>query len=261
MKYILFKNNKNMGCNEEIMKKDLSFEEFKELACNIPKRFTKTIFCLEEIDLRDDIEDIKYPEFDIYRHLMGFFETKQMAETGMKDCISKAQEEKTDIYCFKLYELPLNQVTNLNNFPYICNIREYLYDSKGIEIDHTVCSSLDEDVFTEYGSYLGKPKENIRVKEGDLVEIIGTDTVTLGIVSHDPINTEWCYDLYKRVRKKGDYPYTLDYSDDQTTIVDGSEYGNHSHIQLCDMMKPRFPVPDEIRKRFEDYLIQSQTPH
>ena len=45
-----------MGSNEEIMKKDLNFEEFKELACNIPKRYEKTVYCLEEIDFRDDIE-------------------------------------------------------------------------------------------------------------------------------------------------------------------------------------------------------------
>lgn len=49
--------------------------------------------------------------------------------------------------------------------------------------------------------------------------------------------------------------------DDQTTIVDGPEYGNHSHIQLCDMMRPRFPFSEEIRKRFEDHLIQSRNPH
>ena len=252
-----------MGKNQEIMGKNLSFEEFEELARNIPKRYEKTIFCLEEIDIIDEPDEIEYPEINIYRHIMGLFENKSLAEQGIADCIVMAKEEKTDIYCFKIYELPLNQVTNINRLTYMRSIREYLYDPKGLELDHTTCSSLDEDNWSFYvfGMYLGKPKREIRFKKGDLVEIIGTDTVTLGIVSQDPIDTEWCYDLYKRVRKKGDYPYTLDYSDDQTTIVDGSEYGNHSHIQLCDMMKPRFPVPDEIRKRFEDYLIQSQTPH
>ena len=51
-----------MGCNEEIRKRDLSFEEFKELACNFTKRYEKTIFCLEEIDIIDDADEIEYPE-------------------------------------------------------------------------------------------------------------------------------------------------------------------------------------------------------
>ena len=250
-----------MGKNNKLMMNDFSFEEFEELARNIPKRSERTILCLEEIDIMDELDEIEYPEIKIYRHIMGLFESKYIAEQGIVNCINKAQEEKTDIYCFKIYELPLNQVTNLNCFSYLRNIREYLYDSKGIEIDHTVCSSLDEDVFTEYGSYLGKPKKDIRVRKGNIVEILGNDKVTLGIVSQDPIDTEWCYNLYKRLKKKGDYPYSLDYSDDQTTIVDGPEYGNHSHVQLCNIMKPRFPIPVELRKRFEEYLVQSCIPH
>ena len=250
-----------MGKNKEIMGKDLSFEEFEELARNIPKRYEKTIFCLEEIDIIDEPDEIEYPEINIYRHIMGLFENKALAEQGLADCIIKAQEEKTEIYCFKIYELPLNQLTNLNSFSYLRNMREYLYDSKGMEIDHTVCSSLDEDVFTQYGSYLGKPKKDIRVRKGDLVEILGKDSVSLCIVSQDPINTECCYDLYCRLKAKGSNTYFLDYSDDQTPIVDGPEYGNHSHVQLCDMMKPRFPIPEELRKRFEDYLVQSSIPH
>ena len=250
-----------MGKNDKLMMKDLSFEEFEELARNIPKRYEKTIFCLEEIDIIDEPDEIEYPEINIYRHIMGLFENKSLAEQGIAECIDKAEEEKTDIYCFKIYELPLNKATNINTLTYLRCIREYLYDPNGLELDHTTCSSLDEDVFMEYGCYLGKPKKDIRVKEGDMVEILGDDKVTLGIISNDPIDTEWCYNLYKRLKKKGGYSYILDYSDDQTTIVDGPEYGNHSHIQLCDMMMPRFPISDEIRKKFEDYLIQSQTPH
>ena len=58
----------------------------------------------------------------------------------------------------------MNQVPNLNKFPYKRNNGEYLYGSKGIEIDLTVCSSLEEDVFTKYGSYLVKLKEKYKSK-------------------------------------------------------------------------------------------------
>lgn len=40
----------------------------------------------------------------------------------------------------------------------------------------------------------------------------------------------------------------------------GTEYGNHSHTQLCDIMVPRFPIPEELRRKYEDYLVSSRTP-
>lgn len=245
-----------MGYNNELLEKDLTFEEFEKLALNVPKRQVKTIFCLEEIDLTDDPVEMEsmYPEFHIYRHIMGFFDSIETAKNSIKECISKAKEKNTEIYCFKLYELPLNYITNLRNPPYLNSIREYLYDSEGKALDQTTCSSLDEDVFEKYGSYLGKPRKDLRFKKGDIVEVIGVDIVTLGIVSADPLDTEWHYDLYKRLKKEGGMAYFPDYSDDQVPIVDSPEYGSHSHIQLCDMMRPRFPISAELRNRYESYL-------
>lgn len=249
-----------MGRNIKLMEKELTFEEFMELAKNIPKRPGKTIFCLEEIDIRDDIDKIQYPEFHIERDIMGLFESREMAEGGITSCISNADEESRNIYGFKIYELPLDRITNLRNFSCLKSIREYLYDSNGKELDHSICSSLEEDVFEEYGSYLGKPESELRFKKGDMEEIIGSETVSLGIVSMDPVGIRWYYDLYQRLRKDGIWSYSSDYSDDQVPVVDGPDYGNHSHVLFCNMMKPRFPVSEELRNNFKDYLTQSLIP-
>lgn len=153
-------------------------------------------------------------------------------------------------------KLPLDTLCDLWSLDYPSCIREHLYGPKGELLEHPVCSSLDEDLGTEYGHYLGKPKSQLRFRKGDIVEVIAGDTVHLAIVSHHPIDTRWCYDRYRRARNDTKHRcYILDYSDDQVAVVDGPEYGNHSHTQLCDIMVPRFPVPEELRRRYEDYLF------
>lgn len=245
----------------DLIDRKLSFKEFERLAVNIPKRPRVTVFSLFETDILDDPEEMPsmYPEFRISRCCKGLFSTLSNAEAAIQSFI---QEKESEIYCFKIYELPLDTLSNLGSLDFPDCIREYLYDSKGEMLEHTVCSSLNDDLGTEYGYYLGKPKSELRFKKGDIVEVIGADTVSLAIVSHDPIDTKWCYDLYRRAMNDTKHRcYIFDYSDDQVAVVDGREYGNHSHIQLCDIMLPRFPVTDELRRQYEDYLVSSRTPH
>lgn len=249
-----------MGKNEEIMKKDLSFEEFENYARNVPRRGYKTVFCLVEIDVTTDSEEreVMYPEFEIFRSIKGIFSDKEQAETGIQECIKTAVKCHTEIYCFKVYEVPLNHVTYIGTGTFFRAVREYLYDDKGHEIDYTTCSSLDEDIFTEYGSFLGKPKEQMRFKKGDLVEVIEQDSVRLAVVNHDPTDTVWCYDLYKRLKKRNDLIYFLEASDNQATVLDGPSFHTHSHEQLVDIMKPRYPIPEEMKREYESFIPLSE---
>lgn len=238
----------------DLMDRELSFEEFEQLAANVPKRAGSSVFRLVEIDIPDDSDGNKsmYPEFQISRCCKGVFSSLSNAEAGIHSCVSK---NESDIYCFKIYELPLDRLSDIGGMDSPDCIREYLYGANGEMLEHTVCSSLMADLGTEYGSYLGKPKSQLRFKKGDIVEVMEDDTVRIAIISHDPIDTEWCYDLYRRVRKDTKHRrYMLDYSDDQVAVVDGPEYGNHSHIRLCDIMTPRFPVPEELRRLYEGWL-------
>ena len=249
-----------MGKNVDIMKQDLSFEEFEEMAMNIPRRDYKTVFCLVQIEVDEDLEEKKvmYPEFEIRQRMQGIFSDKAHAEEGIKECVKSALEDNVEIYCFKVYEVPLDQNTYLGTDNFYRSVREYLYDDKGHEIDSTTCSSLDEDIFTEYGSFLGKPKEHMRFKKGDIVEVIEQDKVRLAVVTHDPADTNWCYDLYKRLKKKDDLPYFLDESDYQVAVIDGPSYGTHSHEQLVDLMKPRYPIPEEMRREYESFITKCE---
>lgn len=245
----------------DLIDRELSFDEFGRLAANIPKRAGRTVHSLIEIDIIDDSDETLsvYPEFRISRCCKGIFSSMAKAEAALQSCVSN---NETDIYCFKIYELPLDCPSDFGSPDYPYCIREYLYGPKGEMLEHTTCSSLNEDIGTAYGHYLGKPKSQLRFKKGDIVEVIGEDTISLAIVSHDPVDTRRCYELYRRARNETKHRcYILDYSDDQVAVVDGPEYGNHSHTQLCDIMAPRFPIPEELRRKYEDCLISSGTPH
>lgn len=245
----------------DLIDRELSFEEFEHLADNIPKRSAgHTVHSLIEIDIIDDPDETLsvYPEFRISRCCKGLFSSISEAEVALQSCVGN---NESAIYCFKIHELPLDCPSDFGSLDYPDCIREYLYSPKGEMLEHTTCSSLNDDIGTKYGHYLGKPKSQLRFKKGDIVEIIGVDTVHLAIASHDPIDTNRCYELYRRVRNETKHRcYILDYSDDQVAVVDGPEYGNHSHTQLCDIMVPRFPIPEELRRKYENYLVSSQTP-
>lgn len=249
-----------MGKNVEIMNRNLTFEEFENYARNVPRRCYKTVFCLIEIDVTTDREEreVMYPEFEIRQRMQGIFSDKEQAERGIQECIKNAVEWNTEIYCFKVYEVPLNHVTYIGTGNFFKSVREYLYDEKCNLLDYTICSSLDEDIFTEYGSFLGKPAESMRFKKGDLVEVIEQDKVRLAVVNHDPTDTIWCYDLYKRLKKRDDLPYFLDESDYQVAVLDGPSYDTHSHEQLVDLMKPRYPIPVEMRREYESFIALSE---
>ena len=239
----------------DLIDRELSFEEFEHLAASIPKRYMESVFSLVEIDLADDPEDMPsvYPEFRIARCCKGVFSSLSNAEAAIQRCVSKSE---SIIYSFKIYELPLDSLSDLGSMDYPYSIREYLYGATGEMLEYTTCSSLMADFGTEYGYYLGKPKSQLRFRKGNIVEVIGTDTVRLAIVSHDPIDTLWCYKLFLRIKNDSKHRcYMLDSSDDQVAVVDGPEYGNHDHTQLCDIMTPRFHIPDELRNLYEGYLI------
>ena len=245
----------------DLVDTDLSFDEFEHLAANIPKRPGATVFSLIEIDVWDDLDEMPsvYPEFRITHCCKGLFSSLSNVEDGMRSCISK---NESVIYCFKIFELPFDSLSDLGDMNYPCSIREYLYGPKGDRLEQTICSSLRDDVGTKYGCYLGKPKSQQRFKKGDIVEVIGADTVSLAIVSHNPTDTHWCFDLYQRVKRDTEYRrYMLDASDDQVAVIDGPEYDNHSHTQLCDIMPTRFPLTEELMQRYKNYLVLSQTPH
>lgn len=249
-----------MDKNTDILNNRLSFEEFASLAINIPRRDYATVFVLVRLEVLENPEqrECMYPEFGIRRVITGVFTDKGEAEAGIRTSVESAREDGIVIYCFKLYEVPLNYVCMIGVLQSLRSVREYLYDGSGKELDYTTTSSFEEDVATPYGLFLGKPKDQIRFKKGDLVEVIEHNKVRLAVVSHNPIDTKWCYRLYRRLVENDRLPYILDYSDYQVAVIDGPSYVTHRHVLLCNLKSPTFPIPDDIRQRYVDYFLECE---
>lgn len=243
---------------EELVNRKLSFEEFEYLALNPPKRPGKSIFQLEAIMYlqysNSERLRARYPKFKIKRREMGYFSTLAKAEAGIAQLIEEAAEPYR---AFKVYELPVDHVCRCYN---LSDIRQYLYDEKGNMLEHTHCSAVLEDHDTKYGVFLGVPTDEQRIKKGDIVEVLHGNTIRLAIASHEPTDIQWCYGYYQRVSDRDYGYYGLDDTDEQVAVVDGPEYGNHDHVHLCNILPPAFPVSDELRQRYEEYLVLSQTP-
>ena len=155
---------------DDLLKPGLTFEEFEHLASNIPKRRQKTIFKLIIGTLSyysDDRRKNMYPEYGYIVTTKGFFNSKEDAERGFSECFEWSKSNTDKILFFKILEMPLNRVSYFGKDGNLNAVREYLYDEAGVEIDRTVCSGVQEDYGTKYGIYLGKPKSQIRLKEGD----------------------------------------------------------------------------------------------
>lgn len=240
---------------KDLLKPGLSFEEFEKLAVNIPKRRLKTIFKLVVGTLSyysDDDRMNMYPEYRYTVTTKGFFNSKEEAQKGFSECFEWSKRNSGNILFFKIFEMPLNRISFFGNDGNQNAVREYLYDETGSEIDHTVCSGVHEDYGTKFGIYLSKPKSQQRFKAGDLVEIMDNGKIKLAVVAHDPVDTEWCYNYYLR-SKESKIGYVLDASDDQIAVIDGYGYITHQHVPLCDIMRPHFPIPENIRKKFQKY--------
>lgn len=239
---------------KDLLKPGLTFEEFEHLAAHIPKRRQKTVFKLillnTYVDQNNKINP--YPKFGYAEITKGFFPNKEEAEKGFDECYNFSERRSASFLGFKILELPVNRISNFGRDGNNGAIREYLYDETGKEIERTVTSGVQEDYGTKYGIYLGKPKNQQRFKAGDLVEIMDDGKIKLGVVANNPIDTEWCYNYYLRseLSKIG---YCLDVSDDQVAVIDGYGYASHSHIPLCNIMKPHYKVPEHIRKRYQKY--------
>ena len=100
-----------------------------------------------------------------------------------------------------------------------------------------------------FEEFPGRPKEKIRFQEGDLVEELCGNDVTLKIVCHTPLTPEEMGEHKRRGSSEishygGDY-YTLPIDD-----IDGHKILLPKNA--TDLFPLRFPVSDELRRDLEE---------
>lgn len=161
-------------------------------------------------------------------------------------------------------------------------IQYWQYDSEKREFDRSSCSSYHFNMPGSYGKYLGRFPENIRFKEGDIVEIgvsryedAGKSYSTLGIVIGTPrtVRQQWEWNEeagINELAEKGEpNPIEKYYEEPDTWGADIEEYfilyGPYEESMMfatfmhpSDVRPPTFDVPEEAKetlmKYYNEYL-------
>ena len=268
----------------------MTFEEFEKLALNPPYNYEPSVYrvdvfriqgtdngksCLTiypEEDLRecfsridytceksDENEPEYYPEYKVCKaqsFLMPTFEdAKRLIHSE-----EIFNDDYRPIYCIHIYELPFGKDVISD----LCK-REWVFDCKGNLLEQSVCSSLMEYLDKPEGHFRGRPKDSIRFKPGDIVEVHdkGNGVVSLAIVLALCNDIESCWSEYQKVigsckeeglsEENADNNYWLYACDDCYYVGYDSEleYGT-SFPCTTDVFAPRFPIPENLKKQLFD---------
>lgn len=211
---------------------NLTFDEFEVLANRQPNLKGNWVYKVTQAIYDNDLK-YPYPKFDFDYTKENYFSSFELAEKFVK-------QTQKDVYCSWITQIP-------------CDIdcagevgAEWLYDQNGDLLDYTITQGFFGKA--EDFTFFGRPKTRQRFKVGDIVEVISKREVRLAVLNHPIPDVKRCWEIYKRCQEKDSIPYFLDFSDDSATVIDGPSYLYHDHVGALQLMKPRFPIPEDIRK-------------
>ena len=253
----------------------MTFEEFKALAMNPPYTYEPAVYRIDVFrikepdngkscfsinpgeDIRESlsrIDDIPetfadvdyreyYPTYQVCKSesfiLPTFEDARHFIQSGRI-----SNDDYRPIYCIHVYELPFG---------------------KDVIFDQSACSSLLEDLDKPEGHFWGRPKESIRFKPGDIVEVHDRekDSVCLAVVVSLRNTIEYCWKEYLNVVAEcecegvGEDNALENYwqyaCDDWYEVIDFSSV--QSYPCTTDVYSPRFPIPDNIRSVFDNIVV------
>lgn len=195
-----------------------------------------TVFQLEEVCINDK----RYPIRKTTRWTLGYHSTLEKAKQDMASSVDIEEESKPicDTLCYIITEWEIDSDCGLD----IISIQTYLKDSSFYERNY-----VDRDKV-----FRGRPKDKIRFKHGDIVEVLENGYLRLAIVGGEPSSVERVNYLRERAIKNGHLKegedLFMDISDDQYMVYDLTG-GGHSHIE-SQFVFPHFKhVSKHLRER------------
>lgn len=219
------------------LRPDLTFYEFEELANRKPNLKGNWLYRVTQAVFQNDLK-YPYPKFEFEYVREYYFRTFQAAEKHVK-------KSTKDIYCSWITQIPYGF-----SFGYGDEGAEWLYGNSGELLDYTITIGQFGNV--EDNTFFGRPKSRQRFKVGDIVEVLTAKGVHLAVLNHPIPDVEWCWKQYITRDDKYGFFYRLDFSDDSAIVLDGPNYYCHDHVGALQLLKPRFPIP-------EDILVDMQT--
>lgn len=193
-------------------------------------------------------EPHRYPNFSIYP-------IEAFCFLSLEDCIKKIPYyiSGEELYCFVVES-------------HCCGIdmhfgtkERWLFLPDGTIFSHTFPG--DEEIERSI-EYIGREPEDCHFKEGDIVEMMDDETVTLGIVLQQPTTPAKVENVRNKLRDMGMPENTIDGSEDRYIILvdslkndGGPTYMHCSRGPLAtSLLPPSMPVPAKLRKRLKELL-------
>lgn len=213
---------------------DLTFDEFKKLACRKPDLNGDWIYMVTQSKLFNELKN-PYPKFELSHNETRYFKSFHDAENYIKT-------HTEHVYCSRILQIPFGDkgVSGYSNHG-----AEWLYDQNGKLLDYTITKGFG--AATER-LFFGRPESRQRFKAGDIVEVISGVDVRLAVLCDPVPSIEHCWVIYSnRDEETGGFFYILDFSDDSAIVVDGPSYYDHDHVSTLHLLEPRFPIPEDLK--------------
>lgn len=211
-----------------------------------------------------EVENQRYPLRKIRENRIGLFSTLEKAQKGMMQHIADEKEEYEDtkklyekdgekmkIYSYTFgYEIAEREVNELYGQWRSRSIRTY--KSNGELNDECLIS----DTLKKMDSFLGRPKEKIRFKVGDIVEVVEGGEVELHIIVGIPWTPEKVEQRNKELIEKKGKGLQLDATDDSYTAYSLGIGDTHGHPACTDVFSPTKKVPFALKRKLWAKLIE-----
>ena len=210
---------------------NLTFEEFEALANREPNLKGSWIYKVTQAIYHKDMK-YPYPKFELDYPRECYFKTFQSAEKFVK-------KPKDNVYCSWITQIHCGKSSEYGKYG-----AGWLYDQNGELLDYTI----NQELFgkPEDFTFFGRPKSRQRFKVGYIVEVVSEKYVRLAVLNYQVPDVERCWKIYTKCRKRGDWPYFLDSSDDCAVVIEGPNYFCHDHVSPLQLLKPRYPIPEDI---------------
>ena len=219
----------------------LSFDEFKQRAYREPSFDGAWVYKLVRTFVDVDLK-VHYPMFNVDYQEERLFLSYDDAVRFLRN------DKRDDTYCSWIIQVPAGERENEHG-------AVWLFDKDGIMIDYTTTYSFGDGPESHF---YGRPAHRQRFKKGDIVEVVSREHVKLAVLNSDVPDIEHCWKIYNRCQEDERLDYFLDYSDDTEVILDGPSFYYHEHVSPLDLMTPRFPIPENIKKEMETWVERTE---
>lgn len=210
---------------------DLTFDQFQALANRLPSLKGNWLYRVTQAIAQEDLK-YPYPKFELRYPKEIYFRSFRAAERFVK-------KNTENVYCSWITQIAYGHETGFGG-----NGAEWLYGNTGELLDYTITHGFLGN--PEDDTFFGRPKSRLRFEVGDIVEVVTAKDVHLAVLNYQIPDVEWCWKRYTKRDDELGFFYHMDFSDDSAVVIDGPSYYCHDHIGALQLLKPRFPIPEDI---------------